>query len=291
MIFREDLPWSHNFIGPFFSPVEIRLHICAISGRCGRKKTAMYTKTLGLVLRETDYKDADKLLTVLTRDRGKLTLRARGIRSRSSRLKSGCQLLAYSEFTVFENRNAMVVDEAVAQELFLPLRQDIELLALASYFAQVTETLAREEEPDTALLSLTLNALAALSRPGAEARKIKAAFEFRAACIAGYSPMLEGCCVCGREDPDRFLVRGGCLACAGCRTEGEPGLRLPISAGSLAALRYLSTCPPRRVFSFQLGEASMKELCDVAETYLLTQLERGFFTLDFYKSLQMTDIK
>ena len=75
----------------------------------------MYTKTLGLVLRETEYKDADKLLTVLTKDRGKLTFRARGVRSRSSRLKSGCQLLAYSEFTVFENKNTMVVDEAVAR--------------------------------------------------------------------------------------------------------------------------------------------------------------------------------
>lgn len=251
----------------------------------------MYTKTLGLVLRETEYKDADKLLTVLTKDRGKLTFRARGVRSRSSRLKSGCQLLAYSEFTVFENKNTMVVDEAVAQELFLPLRQDIELLALASYFTQVAETLAREEESDEALLSLTLNALAALSRPDGVPQKIKAAFEFRAACIAGYGPILDGCCVCGREDPDRFLVSGGCLACAGCRSDGESGLRLPISAGSLAALRYLADCPPKRVFSFQLGEASMKELSDVAETYLLTQLERGFFTLDFYKSLKMTEIK
>ena len=132
----------------------------------------MYTKTLGLVLREVEYKDADKLLTVLTRDRGKLTVRARGVRSRSSRLKSGCQLLAYSEFTLFENRNSLVVDEAVAQELFLPLRQDIERLALASYFAQVAEVLSREEDPDEALLSLTLNALASLSRPDPDSRKI-----------------------------------------------------------------------------------------------------------------------
>ena len=60
----------------------------------------MYFKTEGLILRETEYKDADKLLTVLTKDRGRLTLRARGVRSRNSKLKSGCQLLAYTEFTV-----------------------------------------------------------------------------------------------------------------------------------------------------------------------------------------------
>ena len=147
----------------------------------------MYTKTLGLVLRETEYKDADKLLTVLTKDRGKLTFRARGVRSRSSRLKSGCQLLAYSEFTVFENKNTMVVDEAVAQELFLPLRQDIELLALASYFTQVAETLAREEEPDEALLSLTL--CRKKSRPllssGPPASPVTAPFWMAAASAGG----------------------------------------------------------------------------------------------------------
>ena len=73
----------------------------------------MYFKTEGVVLRETEYKDADKLLTVLSRDRGRLTLRARGVRSQSSKLKSGCQLLAFSEFTVFEGRGALTVDEAV----------------------------------------------------------------------------------------------------------------------------------------------------------------------------------
>ena len=50
-------------------------------------------------------------------------------------------------------------------------------------------------------------------------------------------------------------------------------------------MRYLAVCPPKRVFAFQLGEQSLKELSDIAETYLLTHLERGFFTLDFYKSL------
>ena len=245
----------------------------------------MYTKTLGLVLRETEYRDSDKLLTVLTRARGKVTLRARGVRSRRSPLKSGCQLLAYSEFTLFENRGNLVVDEAVAQELFLPLRQDIELLALASYFAQVAEVLSREEDPDEALLSLTLNALSALCRPNPPQQKIKAAFEMRAACISGYTPLLDGCAVCGNTQPDRFLVRSGTVQCAACRQLGEEGLHLPLSPGSLTALRYLATCPPKRLFSFSLGEQSCRELSDVAETYLLTQLERGFFTLDFYKSL------
>ena len=103
-----------------------------------------------------------------------------------------------------KNRNSLVVDEAVAQELFLPLRQDIERLALASYFAQVAEVLSREEDPDEALLSLTLNALAALSRPDPDSRKIKAAFEFRAACIAGYTPCWRAACPAAARTPTGF---------------------------------------------------------------------------------------
>ena len=249
----------------------------------------MYFKTEGLVLRETEYKDADKLLTVLTRDRGKVTLRARGVRSRSSRLKSGCQLLAYSEFTVFENRNSQLVDEAVPIALFLPLREDIELLSLASYFAQAAEVLSQEDSPSPELLSLCLNAMYALAELKRPQQLVKAAFELRMACLAGYLPMLDGCEVCGSQQPERFHVSGGSLQCVGCLLPEDTGLRLPVHAGTLAAMRYITTCELKKLFSFRVGEDTLKELGDVAETYLLTQLERGFFTLDFYKSLVIKD--
>lgn len=248
----------------------------------------MYLKTEGLVLRETEYKDADKLLTVLTRDRGRLTLRARGVRSRNSKLKSGCQLLAYSEFTVYESRNSMLIDEAVPIELFMPIREDIELLSLASYFAQVAEVLSQEDDPNPALLSMCLNGCYALGKLRRPQRLVKAAFELRAACLAGYEPMLDGCAICGNPGPERFNVSGGVLQCAGCLLPGENGVRLPVHAGTLAAMRYIVGCDLKRLFSFQLGDAALKELGDLSETYLLTQLERGFFTLDFYKSLQIT---
>ena len=247
----------------------------------------MYFKTEGLVLRETEYKDADKLLTVLSKDRGRLTLRARGVRSRTSKLKSGCQLLAYTEFTVFDGRGGMTVDEAVPIELFLPIREDIELLSLSSYFAQVAEVLSQEDDPNPALLSMCLNAMYALSKLQRPQKLVKAAFEFRAACLAGYEPMLDGCAICGNPDADRFHVSGGVMQCAGCRMHGEQGLRLPVHGTALAAMRYLVSCDLKRLYSFRIGETALKELSELAETYLLAQLERGFFTLDFYKSLQI----
>ena len=243
----------------------------------------MFLKTVGLVLRQVNYQDHDQLLSVLTADYGLMTLKARGVRGRSSRLKSACQLLAYSEFTIFENRGFHTVNEASTIEMFPELRTDIELLSLASYFAQVSEVLSQEDMPNPELLSLTLNALYALSKKLCPPPLVKAAFELRAACLSGYTPELSGCAVCGAPEPDRFDVRGGMLCCASCGA-GE-GLRLPISSGSLAAMRYIVSCDKKRIFSFRLEGRAAKELCDAAETYLQTQLERGFYTLDFYKSL------
>lgn len=102
----------------------------------------MYLKTKGLILRETAYNDADKLLTALTEDYGKMTLRGRGVRRSKSLMKPACQLLAYSEFTLFEYRNQTTIQEAQSLQLFPGLRADLELLSLGSYFAQVTEAVS-----------------------------------------------------------------------------------------------------------------------------------------------------
>lgn len=245
----------------------------------------MYKKIQAIVLREVEYKDADKLLTVLSRDDGRLTLRARGVRRSRSPLKSACQLLAYSEFTVFEYREFCTVNEAVPLELFQELRRDLDLLALASYFAQVAEVLSQEDAPNEELLSLLLNCIYALCRLDRPNGQIKAVFELRAACLAGYAPDLSACRICGNVEPDRFLLQDGCLECAGCST-GD-GIHMPVSPGVLAALRYLVECPAGRLFSFRLPEAALRQLSELTEAFLATQLERGFSALDFYKSLQL----
>ncbi len=245
----------------------------------------MWRKALGLVLRSVQYKETDCILTVLTAENGLMTLKARGVRRNSSTLKGACQLLTYSEFTISEVRGFQNITEATAIEMFPELRMDIELLALASYFAQLAETLSQQDAPDPALLPLTLNALYALSKLHKKPRLVKAALELRMACLAGYEPQLDGCTVCSSAEPDRFCVSDGVLACASCLA--SDGVHLPVSPPSLAAMRYIISCDDRKLFSFDLTGAAEKELCDAAETYLLTQLERGFSTLDFYKSLAL----
>ena len=245
----------------------------------------MYKTLHGLVLREVKYKESSKILTILTEEEGKITAEARGALRKGSKCSAASQVLTWSELTFFENRGRYTLTEGSVLEDFAALRADLGDYALGCYMAELLEAVSDEDSHSTALLHLGLNALFALSRQLYPAKHIKAVFELRAMCLSGYEPDLRGCAVCGAPEPDRFNISQGVLQCAACRTEGEDDIRLPMSAGTRAALRYLDSAPPSRVFSFRLAEPSLSELGQITESYLCTRLERGFSTLDFYKSL------
>ena len=180
------------------------------------------TVTTGLVLRVTETKEADKILTVLTPDMGKIPLIARGARRKNSRIAAASQLLAYSELTLYKRGNWHMLDEASTLELFDGVRQDIVLLSLASYFAEAAEAVCAEETTSPEILSLLLNALYALCYLHKEPRLVKAAFQFRLMALAGFEPLASGCAVCGREEPEAPMldVVHGVVHCGGCKRLG-----------------------------------------------------------------------
>ena len=245
----------------------------------------MYMTVQGIVLRVTDYKERDALLTLLTGTQGKITVKARGLRRKNSPLVAPCQLLAYGEFTIFDYRGQYTINEAHSIELFTPLRRDLTKLSLGTYFAQVAEVLSQEDYPSPELQSLLLNCLFALCRLNLPEAQIKAVFELRSACLSGYTPDLFGCHICGSQTPNRFDLSAGQLECQNCRSRESQGIRMPVSPSILESMRYICLCDPKKLFSFQLGQETLMQLGSLTEAYLTTQLERGFSTLDFYKSL------
>ena len=245
----------------------------------------MYLNTKGLVVRVTPYNDTDALLSVLTPEHGRLTVKARGLRRKNSPLIAPCQLLSFAEFTLFEYRNMYTINEARAIELFSPLRKDLQKLSLGSYFAQAAETMSQEDLPNPELLSLVLNCLFALAKLNLPEMMVKAVFELRSACLSGYTPDLYGCYRCGCDNPDRFDISEGRLECVACRDPASTGLRMPVTPGVLDAMRYICSCDSKKLFSFHASAETMEALSYITESYLSTQLERGFSALDFYKSL------
>ena len=242
-------------------------------------------KCRGIVLRETDYKESDRLLSVLTENCGLITIKARGIRKSRFLYRSACELLSWSEFTYRDYQGYNTLTEADCLEHFTSIRTDIEKLSLAMYFAQVSELISQEDAPGSAILRLLLNSVYALSNTDQPPEKIKAAFEWRSSVLAGYEADLSACPVCGNAFPDRLILSHGVAVCSGCLTEEHTGIRMPLDASRLSALRYLSGADDKKMLSFSLKSGDYQGLSDLTEAYLLTQLEHGFSSLDLYKSL------
>lgn len=251
----------------------------------------MFLATKALVLREVKYKEADKILTVLTEREGKLTVKARGALRKGCKYGAAAQALCFSEMTLFGNAGRWSINEAETIEQFLPLRDDITALALASYFAEMLEAVSDEDSPNPEILQLGLNSLYALSRALCPQALIKAVFELKLMCLCGFEPQTEVCPTCGRQPPDDpvFSLNGGSVHCRGC-PPGTAGVSLPVSPETLDAMRYIAAAPPKRILSFRISDDAARQLADLAEAYAAVQLERGFGALDYWKSLKQSKL-
>ncbi len=242
----------------------------------------MFDTLNALVLREVRYQESDRILTVLTADKGKLTLAAHGALSKKSRIAASTQQLTYSEFTLFEKNGRHTVREGLVREDFSGLRMSLEDFALGSYFTECLDVFAAENQPEPELLQLGLNCLYALSNGIGSRDKIKAAFELRLMSLEGYAPHTDSCAVCGRTEIAEpvFDVGGGTIACRGCRKGG-----IPLSTSVFAALRHILNAPPKKLLSFSVSPEDEKLLGELAETWLLRCSDRRFSTLEYYKKL------
>ena len=247
----------------------------------------MFKTVNALVLREVRYKEADRILTLLTDTDGKITVKARGALRKSSKTAAATQQLTYSEMTLFGNLGRWTVNEAVVKEGFDGLRADIGSFALGCYFAECVDALSVEDQPDAPLMQLALNCLYALSRGMYTPEHIKAAFELRLMCLAGYTPELSHCAVCGEEEPGDplLMLERGCVCCRRCAAGA--GQTAKLDAASLNAMRHICSAAPKQILSFSLEGEGAKRLSAAAEEYLLLHTERRFPTLDYWKNVKI----
>jgi DNA repair protein RecO (recombination protein O) len=246
----------------------------------------MYVNTKGLVLREAEYRDSGKILTVLTSGEGKITVSARGAKRKNSSLAQCSRPLVFSDMTLLKSRDRWTLTEAQSIEPFPGLSEDIALLALGTYFAQVLEAVSDEDSPGNGILPLGLNALYVLSEGKYPPELVKAVFELRLMCLAGFAPSLGECGVCGKRDIASPVldIGGGTVYCTRCGAGTGAG-HAKLDAPSLDAARYITRCEPKKLFSFTLSPDSVRVLSDAAERYALAHLDRGFRALEYYKKV------
>ena len=246
----------------------------------------MHIQTEAIVLREAQYKESDKILTVLTKTEGKRTVRARGVRRINSKLAAASQPLVYSRMVLFEHKGLCTLDEAEVLDSFFDLRRDLERLSLALYLSDLCEALTLDL-PDPAVFSLMLNTCHALAHLKKSHALVKPAAELRLLSLCGYQPSADACPVCLRVPPEQPCLHmgQGVVHCANCRDGMEQGLSLPLGIDAWLALRHIVLGDAKRLFSFALSSEPLALLTAAVEAFMLTHLDREFSTLTFYKKI------
>ncbi len=244
----------------------------------------MQTTTKGLIIREQTIGESDRLVTLLTADLGIVRAFVRRAKTYKNKNLSATSLFVYGDFTLYKGKDAYVIDSASPIEVFFDLRNDIERLALAQYFAQLTYYLGTEEQPAPEMLRLILNALYLLCKGEKDLKLVKAAVEMRMVCLGGYMPNVLACYRCGEYESDimYFDVEEGCIYCENCNRNNA--LTAPL--GVITAIRYIClTDDVAKVFSFKLSPENLNILENITEKYLLRCVDGRLTTLEFYKGL------
>ncbi len=254
-----------------------------------------YDLTLdGIVVGEIVLNDNDKLLTLITSKRGKMVVLAKGIKSIKSKRSAGAQLFCYSSFGFVKREERLFLDAIEVKDSFQGIREDIESVALASYFAEVASTVCMEDNDESEMLRLLLNSIYALANLKSKPRwMIKAAFELKCMCIQGFAPNFESCCACGAESADApknivfEMLQGGfvCDRCTSAETFELSKDGYLIGRETYDAIKYICNAPQSKMLAFNISSTKATELARICEQYITVHTEKKFKTLDYYNKL------
>ena len=246
----------------------------------------MKFRTDGLIIKEQNIGEQDRLVFALTKSNGVLKAFVRGAKNIKNQKCAATSLLSYSRLTIYKGRDSYIIGEARSIRIFSKLRNNVEKMCLAQYFCELALTICPREQKADAFLSLVLNALYLLSEDKRSANLIKPCLEMRLASMSGYMPDLRMCRSCGEYSADvmYFLPQSGALECAACRAnKAEPTIALNPSV--LTALRHTVYADDGRLFSFSLPDSDLEVLNTASENYLKCRYEKDFSTLTFYKTI------
>lgn len=245
----------------------------------------MKIQTPGLIIKETNIGENDKLLVILTHEHGIIRAFADGVRRMKSKNSAATSLLCYSNFTLYQNKDTYKISDSSPIELFFDLRYHLEELSLAQYFCDMALRLTPEEYEPSEILRLVLNSLHFLSKQAKPLELIKVVTELKMISLAGFMPDLTVCDGCDEEvNLPYFSLTEGNLFCPDCAKSQKDIVTL--NPTILAAMRHIIYSPFEKIYSFEIPMEDMKALSSITERYVAVQSEHHYKTLDFYLSLK-----
>ena len=229
-------------------------------------------KTDALVLYSRNLGEADRLITLLAWERGKITAVARGARKVKSKLAAGVDLFTYGQYQFHRGRTLDLITGQEVKEHFAAFREDAALYPYGLFLSEITDRLIRSEEPCPEPCALLLEGWRLLCDETLPDRMLLCrAFELKMMELAGFCPYLQGCLQCGTPEAFFFSPRQGGLFCSQC----AGGDTIKLSAGTVALARRLLEAPLDQVRLHRGFDLQRRELAASAAAFRRYHLDIG----------------
>jgi len=240
----------------------------------------------GIVIKHIDYGEADRMLTVYTRQKGKVRVLAKGIRKVSSRMGGHLEPFTWVSLLLAAGRHWYVVSQAEARDTYAGLRENLETLGYASYVVELLDKFTYEDEENANLYRLIVKTLERLNR-GEDLLLAVRYYEIRLLDLLGFRPELKHCIVSGEviqpEDQYFSAALGGVVSPA--HGKNLPGA-VPISMRALKYLRHFQRSSFRQVTKAMIAPEIHQELEVLMQYYLTYILERGLNSPTFLRRVR-----
>ena len=231
-----------------------------------------------LVIRGTDFSETSRIVTLWTRELGKVRALAKGGRRLKSNFDVALDLLTVCGIVLLRKSSGSLdlLTEARVEERFPQLRSDLTALYGAYYLAEMLGDWTQDYDPHPVLFDEALGTLRVLGQPGVMTGPCLAHFELVLLRELGYGPALNFCADCGNELTGTvmaFSAAGGGVLCSTC--QGRQREKRPLSAGAWRALRQLQASGEGwREFADPALRSEVRQLLDHYVTYLLGRRPR-----------------
>ncbi|MEI7026703.1 DNA repair protein RecO [Paenibacillus sp. y28] len=251
----------------------------------------MQMQAEGIVIRAMDYGEGNKILTVFTKEYGKVGVMARGARKLKSRHAAISQLFTCGQFVLFKSGGGLA--SLTYGEIIQPhhtLRADLTLAAYGSYLMELTDRLLTDQDASPALYE-QLKALLMALEEGKDPQVLAHIYELKLLQLSGVSPVLHACISCGEMDPallNAFSVPAGGALCTRCR--GHDASAVQLSPSLLKLLRVLSTADLKRIGQVELKAQTRSGLKQLLRSYVDHHLDLRLRSRAFLDQLEKYEL-
>ena len=228
----------------------------------------------GMVLQTMPIGEYDKRLTILTKERGKITAFAKGARRPNSILLAASAPFAFGEFELYEGRTSYNVIKAEISNYFRELTQDLDDTYYGFYFLEMSEYFAQENMDEQEILKLLYLSLKALENKSLPNRLIRCAFELKMLVINGIYPNVYSCQICKKEENiTAFSIGHAGVVCRECAGKERV---IAIDESTLYTLQYIISSELRKLYTFAVSDAVLHTLEKILAGYLEKYVNHNF---------------